>query len=309
MKQSILVVGPINMDLIINTTKIPNLGQVVFGENFKVIPGGKGANQAISIARLSKTCESIIAGRVGNDYYGTILLEKLKTNNVYTKYVERDLNEPSGVTFVMITPEGENSILIATGSNGEFSIDSAKKLKKVISRVDLVLLQLELPLKPVAKIIDIARNLGKIVILDAGPPCCEPLSSFFRVNILTPNKNEAEALSGKKITDIRSGFKVGQYLLNKGPDAVVIKIGENGSLLITKNKNKHFAAYKVDVIDTTAAGDAFSAALSLGIIEGKSYEEAIKMANAAGALATTKLGAQTSLPTRQELEDFMRKYN
>lgn len=305
MKPSILVIGSINMDLVIRTHRIPLPGENIFGEDLQIIPGGKGANQAIGAARLG--CKVAFSGRVGRDYFGKSLLQGLRDSGVDTVHVEQDAKTSTGIALILVDENGENSIVIVTGANGRFSEDSVLRLTKTIGSVDLVLLQLELPLDLVAKTIDIARSLDRKVILDAGPPCERPRSSFFNVTVLTPNKTEGEALSGKSITDLKNAREVARDLLNKGPEAVVLKLGADGALLVTKNEEKHFPAYKVNVIDTTAAGDAFSAALSVAIVEGKSLSEAVDFANAAGALATTKLGARPSLPTRHELEIFLSK--
>lgn len=305
MKPSILVVGSINMDLVARTPRIPLPGENVFGKDFQMIPGGKGANQAVGVALLG--CEVALSGRVGRDYFGEFLLRGLKERGVDTTYVEQDGKAATGIALILIDENGENGIVIATGANGRFSEESAAKLRKTIDSVDLVLLQLELPLDSVVKIIEIARSLGKEVVLDAGPSCRKPSSSFFSVNVLSPNKAEAEALSGKSITDLKTAVEVARYLLNRGPETVVLKLGSEGTLLVTQSQEQYFPAYKVNVVDTTAAGDAFSAALSVGIVEGKTLEEAVQFANAAGALAVTKLGARPSLPTRCELEVFLSK--
>jgi ribokinase len=305
MDQPVLVAGSINMDLVIKVPRAPRPGENVFGDDLQAIPGGKGANQAVGVARLG--CPTLLAGRVGRDPYGQTLVTNLEANRVDTSLVERDPETGTGIALIMVDQAGENSIVISTGANGHFSERSAAKLAETMSSVALVLLQLELPLDPVADIIDMARGLGKPVVLDAGPPCPQPRASFFGVNILTPNEAEAEALSGQPIKDLSSARRVARYLLSQGPTAVVLKLGEQGCLFTDRNSENYFPAYAVDVVDTTAAGDAFSAALSVAMVEGKSLEEAVEFANAAGALAVTKAGATPSLPDRDELEAFLSK--
>ena len=305
MNSNILVVGSINMDLVIKIPRVPMAGENIFGRDFQTIPGGKGANQAVGVARLG--CKPFLSGRIGRDYFGSILLKGLRNSGVDTTHVERDAEASTGLALILIDQKGENSTVIATGANSKFSRDSALKLRETIGTVDLVLLQLELPLDAVAEVIDMARALHKVVVLDAGPPCKRPRSSFFKVTVLTPNEAEAESLSARSIKDLKSAREASRYLVNKGPEAVVLKLGEKGSLLTTQNGEKYFPPYRVDVVDTTAAGDAFSAALSVGIVEGKSLEEAVAFANAAGALAVTKLGARPSIPTLAELETFLSK--
>jgi ribokinase len=310
MKRKILIVGSINVDLIIQTPSIPMPGQNIYGKDFCILPGGKGANQALSVARLAKNCTSSIAGKVGYDYFGRMLLKNLKDNKVSVKYVNKDLEKFTGVALIMITPDGENRIIAATGANGNFSIESARKLDKVIAIADLILLQLELPLDSIKEIIKIANRLGKIIILDAGPPPDTELDPiFFNTTILTPNKEEAEVLSKRNIRSKKDAFEVARYFINKGVKNVVIKLGEDGAILAKSNMEKYFPAYDVKPVDTTGAGDAFSAALAVSIIENKNIEYAVNFANAAGALTVTKLGAQSAVPTRIELENFIRRYS
>jgi len=303
MDRAILIVGSINMDLVIKTPRIPAPGENVFGKDLQMIPGGKGANQAVGVARLG--CRAAMSGRVGRDGFGDSLLAGLRDVGVDTSYVERDKEAPTGIALITVEDGGENSIIIATGANGRFSRESVGNLTEAMRCVDLVLLQLELPLDPVAEVIDMAHQLDKPVVLDAGPPCPKPRPSFFKVTVLTPNAAEAEALSGRPITDSASAREVARHLLHRGPEAVVLKLGEDGAFLATHNCEELFPARKVAAVDTTAAGDAFSAALSVAIVDGKSLEDAVPFANAAGALAVTKPGAQPSLPTRQELENFL----
>lgn len=303
MERTILVVGSINMDLVIKISTVPAPGENVFGNDFQTIPGGKGANQAVGVARLG--CRTLLSGRVGKDSFGDSLLASLRDAGVDATHVERDAEVPTGIGLIMIDQNGESSIVIATGANGGFSRESAGKLTEAMRSADIVLLQLELPLDPVADLIDAARALGKPVVLDAGPPCANPWPSFFDVTILTPNQAEAQALSGRTVTDLASAREAARHLLNKGPEAVVLKLGGEGAFLSMRDREKFFPAHKVDVIDTTGAGDAFSAALSVAVANGKAIEEAVRFANAAGALAVTKLGAQPSMPTREELQEFL----
>jgi ribokinase len=302
-ERTILVVGSINMDLVIKTPKMPAPGENLYGRDFRVIPGGKGANQAVGVARLG--CRTLMAGRVGNDEFGRSLLASLQVAGVDTTCIERDDTTPTGVALIMIDANGENSIVIASGANTEFSVESADRLAATIAAADLVLLQLELPPEPVARVIDIARGMGKPVVLDAGPPCREPRPAFFDVTVLTPNEAEAEALCGLPVTDRESALVVARHLLGRGPQAVVLKRGAEGALLVTREREEFLPAHKVEVVDTTAAGDAFSAALAVAMVEGRPLDQAVRFANAAGALAVTKLGAQPSLPRREEVERFL----
>lgn len=305
MSKRILVVGSINMDLVMKTPRVPAAGQTIRGETLALIPGGKGANQAVAVARLGLPV--FLSGRVGRDYFGDTLLEGLSRNGVDTRHIERDAGAATGTAVIFVEPSGENTIVFAPGANGGFSMDSAAGVGKLLGEVDLVLAQLELPLEPVAQVIRLARAAGKPAVLDAGPPCAHPLPAFFQVTVLTPNEAEAEALTGKPIQDLDCAIQSARLLLEKGPEAVVLKLGAKGAFLATREGERFFPAHRVKAVDTTAAGDAFSAALSVALGEGKTLHKAVEVANAAGALAVTRLGAQPSLPTREELENFLKK--
>jgi ribokinase len=303
MKKRILIVGPINMDLVLKIPRFPIRGENLYGESLKVIPGGKGANQAVAVSRLGH--EALMAGRVGKDHFGELLMDGLRGEGVEVRYVDRDLEAESGTPIMLVEPDGTNTGLISRGANGRFSVESAAKLAEPIRAVDLVLLQLELPHEPIAEVIRLARSQGKPVVLDAGPPCTEPFAEFFDVSVLSPNEFEAEALTGLSVSDERSALRAARLLLAKGPEAVVIKLGARGALLVSAGQERLFPAFRVHTVDTIAAGDAFTAALAASLVEGKELEEAVLFANAAGALATTKPGAQPSMPNRQEIEALL----
>jgi ribokinase len=303
MSRPLLVVGSINMDLVMRTPRVPRSGETLFGEELRAIPGGKGANQAVAVARLGTPV--FLAGRLGRDHFGQIILSGLSAEGVDCSRVELDDGASSGTTFILVEPGGENTIVVATGANGRFSARSAERLAGQLERVELVLLQLELPPESTARVIELAREAGRRIVLDAGPACRNPLPEFFRVDVLSPNEVEAEALSGLPIRDADSALEAARALLARGPGAVVLKRGAAGALVCSDTTTRFFPPYPVRVVDTTAAGDAFSAALAVSLAEGKELEQAVRVANAAGALATTKAGAQPSMPTRAELEAFL----
>ena len=305
MKKPILVVGSINMDLVMRTPRVPRSGETMYGEQLRAIPGGKGANQATAVARLGMPV--IMAGRVGRDHFGETLLAGLAADGVDITRVERDETASSGTTFIFVEPNGENTIVLDTGANGRFSPPSAERLAGVLDHVELVLLQLELPLDSMARVIELARAAGRQVVLDAGPACRQPLPAFYQVTVLTPNEAEAEALTGIAIRDRDSALQAARLLLERGPGAVVLKLGAKGALLASHGKTLFVPPHAVRAVDTTAAGDAFSAALAVSLAEGKKLEDAVQVANAAGALAVTKAGAQPSMPTRAELAAFLGK--
>jgi ribokinase len=305
MKKPLLVVGSINMDLVMRTPRVPISGETMYGEELRAIPGGKGANQAVAAARLGMPV--LMAGRVGRDQFGETLLAGLARDGVDIAHLEKDETAASGTTFIFVEPGGENTIVVATGANGNFSPQSAERLAGVFDRVEWVLLQLELPLDSMGRVIELALAAGKRVVLDAGPACRKPLPAFYRVTVLSPNEAEAEALTGMTIRDRDGALRAAHLLLSKGPGAVVLKLGARGALLADRERTLFVPPHAVRAVDTTAAGDAFSAAMAVCLAEGQGLEEAVRTANAAGALAVTRAGAQPSMPTRAELEAFLTK--
>jgi len=303
--KKIIVIGSINMDLVIKVSRMPKPGENLFGQNFKMIPGGKGANQAVTVAKLGEKVQFV--GKVGKDVFGEKLLKNLKKFGVNTNYVFKDDSASTGVALIVINEEGENSILIASGANGNLSPEDIKTAETVIESSDLLLLQFEIPLKAVDYSVELSKKHKVPVVLDAGPPHKSFLNFLPKVDILSPNELEAETLTGIKIKDLKSAKVAAQKLLNIGAKKVVLKLGASGALLATENEVKHIKGIKVHAIDTTAAGDAFTAGLAVAYAKGKSLEEAVIFANYVGALTVTKFGAQPSLPSIEEVESFIKE--
>ena len=302
--KKITVIGSINMDMVIKAERMPNPGENLFGQNFKMIPGGKGANQAVAIAKLGERAQLI--GKVGRDVFGEKLLKNLKKFGVNINYIFKDTSVSTGMALIVINKEGENSILIVTGANGNFSPKDIETVESTVKSSDLLLLQLEIPLETVDYAVELAKKHKVPVILDAGPPPKFFPNFLTKVDILSPNELEAQALTGIKIKNLELAKAAAQKLLNIGVRKVVLKLGANGALLATKNKIKHIKGIKVRTVDTTAAGDAFTAGLAVAYAEGKSIEEAATFANYMGALTVTKFGAQPSIPSIDEVESFIK---
>jgi len=302
--KKITVIGSINMDMVIKAERMPNPGENLFGQNFKMIPGGKGANQAVAIAKLGERAQLI--GKVGRDVFGEKLLKNLKKFGVNINYIFKDTSVSTGMALIVINKEGENSILIVTGANGNFSPKDIETVESTVKSSDLLLLQLEIPLETVDYAVELAKKHKVPVILDAGPPPKSFPNFLTKVDILSPNELEAQALTGIKIKNLELAKAAAQKLLNIGVRKVVLKLGANGALLATKNKIKHIKGIKVRTVDTTAAGDAFTAGLAVAYAEGKSIEEAATFANYMGALTVTKFGAQPSIPSIDEVESFIK---
>lgn len=306
MKASIVVIGSIHMDFYIDLPKLPTPGETVLGFNFTMKPGGKGANQAVATARLG--AHTYMVGRVGNDLFAEKLLENLRRNNVNTDYISLDQSTHTGLAFILLDRRtGENMIAVAPGADYHVSKEDIDKATAIIAKTDIVLLQLEIPLETVLYAAKKASELNRLVILNPAPAMKLPVEIYKYVNVITPNRIEAEMLTGIKVEKIEDAAKAGRMLVERGVEYAVITMGKDGVVVVSRDLTEHIPAFKVEVVDTTGAGDAFNGALAVFMAEGYDILEACKRANAAASLKITKLGAQEGLPSRDELEDFLKK--
>jgi len=303
MSPKIVVVGSINMDLVVRSPRTPKPGENLFGSDFQLVPGGKGANQAVTAAKLG--AESIMIARVGNDVFGDTLLSGLRECGVVTDCIAKSDGVSTGVALIVVNDEGENCIIVVSGANGALSPADVDTFDNVIGSADAVLLQFEIPMETVAHTIEVANRHNVPVVLDAGPAreCSPELIS--KVTIISPNESETKALTGIEVVDLDAAKCAARWLLDTGAKIAVLKLGSKGALLAYGDTIKHIEGIKVPVVDTTAAGDVFSAALTLAFARGESLEDAVTYANYAGALAVTRFGAQTSTPTADELDKFI----
>ncbi len=300
----ILVVGSINMDMVVRSPRMPAPGETVLGEGFVTSPGGKGANQAVAAARLGAQCH--ILGRVGEDSFGQSLLAGLRDEGIDCTNVMTTEGQPSGVAMIVVDARGENSIVVAGGANHSLTPDDVFCRAEAFSDIDVVVLQLELPLPTVRAAIDLARRNNCKVILDPAPMLKCLSSSICEVDVITPNVTEAEMLTGTKTGEEKADMNIAMDLIARGAKAAVLKLGSRGSMVVTADGHMaRVRSYNVDIVDTTAAGDAYTAALAVCVGEGKPLVDAAKFANAAGALACTRLGAQSAMPTRHEIRMLM----
>ena len=292
-KPVIVVIGSINMDLVSDVARLPKPGETISGGELALIPGGKGANQAVAASRLGG--EVHMVGRVGSDAFGPVLRDGLERNGVDVRYVKRSPGA-SGTATILVQDGGENSIVLAPGANGQVSKADVDAALPLLRRADAVLLQLEIPLPTVIHAIKRCRKLGVRTILDPGPaPKTLPPAELLKVDVISPNETEAAALV-KDGDDSRSLCKA---LLKAGAKNVVLKLGAAGSLHADKSLVlTAVRSFKIKPVDTTAAGDSFTAGLAVALSQARTWPDALRFANAAGALACTVYGAQPSLPKR-----------
>jgi len=303
MPARILVVGSINMDLVVRAPRFPRAGETLRGEGFKLVPGGKGANQAVAASRLGASVKMV--GRVGADAFGPELRKTLEEAGVDVAEVKPVSGAATGVALIILDASGQNSIIVAQGANLLVRPEDLRPLGALFEQSEVLLLQLEIPLESVEQAVKMAKERGIKVVVDAGPPTPLGRELLREIDVLSPNETEAAALLGHEVKSLEEAKEAGKQLLEMGAGSVVFKLGERGCLVITPEKMERFPAYKVEVVDATAAGDAFTAALAVGLAEGRPLSEAAVFANAAGALACTRFGAQPSMPTRAEVEKFI----
>ena len=308
---AILTVGSLNMDQIVHTPRIPVLGETLLGAgSLKLVPGGKGANQAVAMARLGASVA--MAGRVGSDAFGAQLLKALQADGIDTRLVVVDDGEASGVAFIFLAPDGDNAIVVASGANMRVGADIQQmgEIYKAIPQCSALVLQLEIPLETVKNLIAAGQQARVPVILNLAPAQPLPWDTLRQLTALIVNETEASMLSGQRIDSLEDARIVAKVLSGHGIPIVIITLGAQGALLAAPGPTgettiAHQPAPKVQVIDTTAGGDCFAGAFTVAYTEQQSLQDALRFAVYASALKVTKFGAQSGLPTRKEVEAFM----
>lgn len=300
MNRAIVVVGSINMDLVVRAPRHPAPGETILGTDFQTFPGGKGANQAVAAARLGGRVRMI--GRVGEDGFGDQLVETLRRDGVDTSFVRRTEGIASGVALITVSESGQNNIVVVPGSNGGLTPEDVLASQDAFEDAAVVLIQLEIPLETVQEAVRVARDYGARVILNPAPAQSLPPELLAQVDYLVPNEHELKQLSGGAVSTLPQDQR--QRL---GVGCLIVTLGSSGVEVVEKNGIHRILPHTVQAVDTTAAGDAFVGAFGVALTEGRSTSEAAAFGNAAGALSVTKAGAQPSLPTRAELEEFLQQ--
>ena len=301
-KRQILVVGSSNTDMVIKAAHLPRPGETILGGTFFMNPGGKGANQAVAIARLAGPVTFIC--KTGSDIFGHQSQQLFEEEGINTSYVFSDSGNPSGVALITVDEKAENCIVVASGANANLLPSDLEKAEEAIERADLVLMQLEVPMETVCFVADIAWQKGKKVILNPAPAHPLPADLLRHLYLITPNETEAEMITGVKITDESSAGEAARALSGMGVQHVIITLGSKGALIYSNGKAEMVPALKVEAVDTTAAGDEFNGALTVALSEGRSLKEAARFACKASAISVTRVGAQSSAPYRNEVDIF-----
>jgi ribokinase len=297
-RKPIVVVGSINMDLVAHTHQIPVPGQTVIGTGFDTTPGGKGANQAVAVARLGYPVQMV--GMVGDDVFGQALLDNLASAGVGTEAVAR-VSGPSGVAPILVSESGENSIVVVPGANGKMDKAAVDRQGALIRSAGMVLCQLELPLETVGHVLALCAGAGVPVVLDPAPAAPLPDSAFRQVAWFTPNETEAAFYLGNQ----PNSEAAAQQLLQKGLKGVVLKRGSDGAYVAVAGKAAWVRPFPVKPVDTVAAGDSFNGAFAVALLEGNDPWAAARFASAAAAISVTRKGAQASMPSRADVEKFL----
>ena len=306
--KKVLVIGSLNMDFSIKSIKLPLPGETVIGESFKLNPGGKGANCAYALGKLG--CNTSMIGMVGNDTYAKELIHNLKSVNVNTNGIKIKDDISTGVAFVNVDSNGENNIIVIPGANNKITTSFIDENITLIKEADIIVMQLEIPADVVMYIARLAKEYNKFVVLDPAPAINNLDEELYKyIDIIKPNETELAILTNSNPSSKEEIIKCAKILNNKGVKNVIVTLGGDGSILVNNDCIEEFKALDVDVVDTTAAGDSFTAALICSLSRDKSLDEAISFAHTVSAMVVTKRGAQSSIPTEDEIRKFIEGRN
>ena len=302
MSERIVVIGSCNTDMVINTERLPQPGGTIIGGNFFMNAGGKGANQAVAAARLGGQVSFM--AKVGNDHFGTRSIEQYRNEGIDVEHILVDGDHPSGVALIMVDAKGENCIAVASGANALLCPEDIDKAVEIIDRGDILLMQLETPLDTVEHAARIAHERGKRVILNPAPAQHLPDSLLKNLYMIIANETETEHISGIRITDMESICRAADIISGRGVENVVITLGSKGAFIKENGSYHKVPAIKVKAVDATAAGDTFCGALCVAFAEHKNIIDAVEFANRCASVTVTRMGAQSSLPYRGEIDEM-----
>lgn len=301
-ESQLIIIGSSNTDMVVRTSRFPKPGETILGQYFFTNQGGKGANQAVAAARLGGNV--LFISSVGDDIFGETALQSLRNEGINVGFTRIDKENPSGVAMITVDNSGENSIVVAPGANSALLPEKIHHVEDLITENSIILMQLEIPIETVEYIA--ARSSSKRAKIILNPAPAQSLSQVLmgQIYLLTPNEEEASLLSGITVKDELSARKAAKILVEKGVHNIIITLGSRGALALYEGTYTYVEAKTVKAIDTTAAGDVFNGALAVALNEGKNIQDALIFANQASALAVTRLGAQSSIPYRYEIEEL-----
>jgi ribokinase len=302
MEKKIVIVGSANVDMVVKAERFPEPGETLLGGDFYMLPGGKGANQAVATARLGGDVSFMC--RVGDDEFGKRSIEGYENESISTDHVIIDSERPTGVALISVNEAGENKIVVAPGANNGFSKQEVEAAYPLFAEADIVVLQLEIPLETIGQILNFTKKNKIKVILNPAPAQELPEWFYKGLYLLTPNETEAEQLTGISIRGEYSALKAAKRFRLMGAKNIVITMGAKGAFIFTEEYTGLIQAPETIVEDTTAAGDIFNGALAVALTQNKPWKEAVQFACYAAALSVSKIGAQSSAPTREELRHF-----
>ena len=302
MSPKIVVVGSANTDFVLGVPELPSRGATVLGNEFRVVRGGKGANQAVAAARLG--ADVTFVARLGTDSFGDEALAAYREEGIRTDFIVQDPGTHSGIALIMVNPDGENVIGVGPGANSHLTAEDVQAASTAIQEADCVLLQLEIPVRAVQAAAEIAHRHQVRVILNPAPAQKLPPEILQSIDYLTPNETEAAILAGEDPSGIGPDSLPRLAAILRVPN-LVVTLGARGACILQNGKTSVIPTFPITPVDTTASGDAFNGALAVALARGEDLSQAVKYANAAGAITATRPGAQPSLPTRKELDQFM----
>ncbi|EKO3659278.1 ribokinase [Vibrio metschnikovii] len=302
----LVVLGSVNADHVLQVPTFPRPGETLHGRNYQVIPGGKGANQAVAAARLKADIGFIAC--VGDDAFGIESCERFKRDGMDIRGVKVQADCPTGIAMIQVSDRGENSICLSAEANDRLTAEAIEDDLPSIRAASYLLMQLETPIDGIIKAAQVAKQAKTKVVLNPAPARELPSSLLSCVDVITPNETEAQVLTGITVTDDATAQQAATVLHQQGIEIIIITLGAKGVWLSENGRGQLIPGFRVSATDTTAAGDTFNGAFVTGLLENMSLESAIKFAHAAAAISVTRFGAQTSIPTRQEVDEFLAQH-